>query len=774
MRKRNFNGTIGRPAAAILAAALAVFLAVPTLAAAEAQMNRVSDRLVEISGGAGSKAWRLRYGIAFGLATEPEFAPRFLPVPGGRAYFAMGDWLRLIDTGKGQVIGRWHFPGMITRLTPPTVPGGIDVEVLNFDNPKEKFHRTLPFDPAAPAVPYWPSGNLQWFRAARVEAETGDWSPAGGWVLPGRGKLPPDAAKKLIPETQEAVRRDPLSPWFQIRLGKLLRDTGDARATSVWRQALEVPSTDFTELLPVSSFLDEAGEYELGRAAFERGYADFYKRGYDPRLFAALWGRMSVYPTPANVEQSGAAYRAELIDRFYRLSPSGEAAVLAWRIYADDLEKNGHPDDAQRWRARAADAASYQVKVLSDAPFFLLPAVMFGLGAMLIFAAPIGAILYLVVLYRRYRPQRRLHLEAIRRGGAPWRGLTLFNLEYWSRRDRAAFLTILLAGWFAVGLAAGGAAGILRLAARPVTVAMGKLAGPATIASFEELPQTAERDFLLALAYQQDGQRDKAERLYRQLPQYAESWNNLGVILKKAGREQEAQQAFEQALRLNPQLAEAALNSGRPPQGLWAEAHAKYLPGQPMLAPPRGRLWHGAFFGGHPAALWLRALAGPFATAKPARMIPDLFDFLFERSRTRNWAAFMFICLGVAAAGLALALIFWIPARDVTQPPDKSQIWWEVLFPGTSPAWGLLGGIVLVAWIYLGLQDVLLWGAGTPRIVTRGSLPNLVSAFAVPGADHARVLREYINPSWVWVYLAPALLFAANLILVLRRRKTLG
>jgi hypothetical protein len=773
VRHQAFDGAMSGPAAAILAAVLAVFLAAPALAA-EAQMNRASDRLIEITGGAGSHAWRLRYGIDVWQSSGPEFAPRFLAVPGDRAYFARGDWLRLIDTGKGQVIGRWHFPGLITRLTVGAAPGGIEVEVFNFNGPKEKFRRTLPFDPAAPAVPYWPLGELHWIPAARVEAEMGAWAPTGGSVLSARSKLPPDVAKKLIPETQEVVRRDPLSPWFQVRLGKLLRDAGDARATSVWRQALEVPSTDFTELLPISSFLDEAGEYELGRAGFERGYQDFFQRGNDPRLFATLFGRVFTYPPARDAERSGPAYRAELIDRLYRLSPSGEAAVLAWRIYADDLKKSGRPDDARRWRARAADAASYRVKFLSDAPFFRLPAVMLDLAALLIFGAFISAILYIVVLYRRYGPQRRFHLEAIRRGGAPWRGLTLFNLEYWSRRDRAAFLTILLVGWFGMGLAVGYGDGIVRFSASPISMAMGKLAGPVTIAFLESLPGTPESRFLLALAYQQDGQRDKAERLYRKLPQYAESWNNLGVLLKNTGREQEARQAFEQALRLDPQLAEAALNLGRPPQGLWAEAHAKYLPGQPMLAPPRDRLWYGAFFGGHPAGLWLRAFGGPFATAKSPPAIPVLYDLLFERSRTRNWVTLISICLVVAAGGLALALIFWIPTRDVTQPPDKSQIWWEVLFPGTSPAWATLGGIVLLAWIYLGLQDVLLWGAGTPRIVTRGSLPNLVSAFAVPGADHARVLREYINPSWVWVYLAPALVFAVNLVLVLRRRKTLG
>ena len=786
MRHQAFNRAMSGQAAAILAAALAVFLALPALAAAPAQMNRVSDRLVEISGGAGSHAWRIRYGT-YGTGVLPPYfqsAPLLIALGPDRAYFSHGDWLRLIDTEKGLVIGRWHFPGVIVRVTPG--PGRIDVEVANWNDPKTVLYRTLNFDPQAPAVPYWPGNDLSLTRLPRAEADQGAMTVPEGLVLAPGGYFTPDQwgkklprppaqTAKLLAEAEQAARRDPHSPWIQVRLGKLLRETGDAaRAREVWQRATKIESTDFTELLPISSFLDALGESDLGRAAWERGYGDFLAKGNDPRLLATLFGRLFIYPVWTSYDFMTPERRAETIERFYRLSPGTEGAVLAWRIYADDLEKNGHPDEARRWRARAAEAASYQVRVLSDAPFFWLPGVMLDWAALLIPAALIAAILYLVVLYRRYQPQRRFHLEAIRRGGAPWRGLTLFNLEYWSRRDRAAFLIILLAGWFAAGLASGYVRGILRVADTPLSGVMGKLAGPVTIAYFEKLPQTPERDFLLALAYQQDGQRDKAERLYRQLPQYAESWNNLGVLLKNAGREQEAQRAFEQALRVNPQLPEAALNLGRPPQGLWAETHARYLPGQPMLAPPRDRLWYGAFFGGHPAGLWLRALAGPFAGAKRAPETPDLLLSLFWQSRTRNWMTLALVCAAVPLVGLALALIFWIPARDVTQPPDKSQVWWEVLFPGTSPAWGFLGGLVLVAWIYLGLQDALLFWKGTPGVVAAISLPSLVHAYAVPGADNARVLREYINPSWVGVYLAPALVFAVNLVLVLRRRKALG
>ena len=112
----------------------------------------------------------------------------------------------------------------------------------------------------------------------------------------------------------------------------------------------------------------------------------------------------------------------------------------------------------------------------------------------------------------------------------------------------------------------------------PLSATSGTFAGAATIAHFEGLPKTAERDLLLAMAYQRDGQLEKAEALYRQLPQFPESWNNLGALLKDSGKQQEAQQAFERALQLDPNIAEAKLNLGNPPSDMWTESHKRYLP----------------------------------------------------------------------------------------------------------------------------------------------------------------------------------------------------
>jgi hypothetical protein len=123
----------------------------------------------------------------------------------------------------------------------------------------------------------------------------------------------------------------------------------------------------------------------------------------------------------------------------------------------------------------------------------------------------------------------------------------------------------------------------------------------------------------------------------------------------------------------------------------------------------------------------------------------------------------------------ALALLFLFPTREVTQPPGKSQKVWEVLLPGTAPVWNMIGGLVLIAWCYFVIQDFLIAQIGSPWIVSAAMMVNLLKAYAVPApTDGRELLRLLLRPSWVWVDLAPAVLFVVNLFLVLRDRRRAG
>lgn len=583
----------------ILAAA-AIFLAVAPAIAAEAQMVKVSETAVDITGGSGNQAWRLRYG----LILPSEFKPHFVVGEGNRAWYSYGGWLREIDTQKGVVLGRWHYPGEIVELTPEGTK--VQVEIEDKADDVHIYRRKFQLNPSDPHVPYWPTNLLMLYRASINEGQM-LWPEVINNGAP--TKIPSEEAKKLLPKLEEAARRDPYTPWFRVGLGRVLRDLGDPRASEEFQAAIKSPGTDFTELFQISRYLDATGEKDLARAAFDRAYQDFWQKGNDPRMLTALINGLVLYTRRGNDWGDAAtAHGRELIERVYMLMPYAEGAPIAWRVYADYLSAHGLPDQSRVWRARAEDAAQNAMPISS---FMRLADYSLLLG----FATVWAAIIYAFVLFFRYRPQRKLDLAAGQRTGEKSRRFAFFGTEYWSRRQRIAFFSIVFLGWFGVGVSGQYVGAILRQSSAPLSTAAGSLGGPATIAMFSRgLPASHQRDLMLAIAYQQDGQLDKAEALYRKLPQFAESWNNLGVILKQMGKNEEAKAAFEKALSMDPKMAEAALNLGHPPSDFWTEQHQKYLPGQPMLAPPSQAHAQSAFIGGSMATVFLRALAGPMST----------------------------------------------------------------------------------------------------------------------------------------------------------------
>jgi hypothetical protein len=371
-------------------------------------------------------------------------------------------------------------------------------------------------------------------------------------------------------------------------------------------------------------------------------------------------------------------------------------------------------------------------------------------------AADLAALLFIVALYLRYLPERRLQTRAQQTGFA--RRFTFFNIEYWSRSDRIAFLVIGVASWLALGTAGELTQIRVRQYSMPLSIGMGNLGGPTTRWYLENrLPASPERDLLLAIGYQDESQTAKAEQLYRQLPQFSESWNNLGALLQKSGKTADARQAFEQALRLDPGMPDARWNLEHKVLDSWTEMHQKLVPDRAMVAPPSREQFLRAFGVGSPFQFALQALGGPFTAYA---MMQASARFVIPRPFS---AAFI---LTVAEFAAALIILLALPYRDVTQPAYRSQTVLEYLLPGISPQWRQWGGIVLVAWAAFLLQ----WLVSFSRIgtVAFGGFPNIQRAFAVPAAPQpASVFQE--NAPYMLASLA--LLYAINAVLIRRSRR---
>jgi len=198
--------------------------------------------------------------------------------------------------------------------------------------------------------------------------------------------------------------------------------------------------------------------------------------------------------------------------------------------------------------------------------------------------------------------------------------------------------------------------------------------------------------------------------------------------------------------------------------------HAKYLPGRPMLAPPRPERMGLMFLGGTPRTLLTTgAVAGPALgmmagsrnlfsfTALVGDQMPN-FDPL---SRWIGYALTLILLIAIVQV--------FRRRRPVTEKPAGFVSLLELLFPGSSPSWSFLGGAVLAAWLAMLLADFLLFAYHSPYILTFMALPNLERAYHVPGATEFAFAQ--LRPGNFWVYWAPALLFVVNAVLVLRSRK---
>jgi hypothetical protein len=282
--------------------------------------------------------------------------------------------------------------------------------------------------------------------------------------------------------------------------------------------------------------------------------------------------------------------------------------------------------------------------------------------------------------------------------------------------------------------------------------------------------KTPETNLYLAVAYQQSGQDEKAAELYRTLPEYAESWNNLGVLQKKAGKDQDARQSFQHALDLDPNLNEASFNLGQPPQGLWTALHQKYLPGRAMLAPPRADRLIKMFLG---IPFYLAVIVG--ALFGPAFGAWLGYGNLFSFTTLIGGVAPGLDPVGQAVSYLLIAamifsviMLFRRP-RPVNDKPGGGMTVLEFLFPGISPGWSIFGGLVLMAWCQFLVGDYLLFYHSSPYIMTFISLPNLERTYPVPGA--IAFAMQQLKPGALLVYWVPAVLLVLNGLIVLRSKR---
>ena len=663
---------------ALTTAGALFLLAAP--AVAEVRLTRPAPGRIEVVSD-GVSPWRIPFSTYDRLTT-----PTLVSLSADRVFFVHGSVLHLIDSKNGVVIRRWIFPDGIDTVR---AEGSVFRVQTSRTDSEQPLTRTTTIGLDLPAPAYW-MDNLLLYRIASFEGSIFDREShleryVGDNARTRRAPLARQDAERLLVDVKEAVRRNP----FQVRLAVvealLLKDIGrQEQADAVFRSAMVRTTNQYGELFWIAHYLEEAEESEWAGIASDRAVQTFLEQGSDPRLVSLVLPKllMGYLPYDLRVETT-ADRRSEMSERLYRMAPYVQGSSAAWSALAEFFEESGNLQQASLWRTRAAESAkqsgyvwefgNYAARTMRLAVAFLL-----------------AAILFCVVLQRRYAPRS--------------------SVAFWDRRDRLALVFLLLTFWLSLGAfgAMGETAALID--SMPVSVGAGSLRAPVTRAFLENLGKTPERNFLLALSLQQQGELEGAESLYRSLPKSAEAWNNLGVLQAAQGRVHESATSFKSALKIDSEMNEAALNLGQPTKGYWAVVHRQYLPAQKMLAMPSHEMVYRAIRG--PLShLVSRILMGPFSAARALKAIEFSYYESFEVNsplplrlaiQLRNvWTWGLSLILGAV-----LLALHRVPYREVTQPPSQWHWLLQLAAAGTSRRWKVCGGLVLGLFVYGILENV--------------------------------------------------------------------
>jgi tetratricopeptide (TPR) repeat protein len=407
---------------------------------------------------------------------------------------------------------------------------------------------------------------------------------------------------------------------------------------------------------------------------------------------------LAVYPPVPRAAALSDAVARQRMEHVHRLAPAGEGAERAWTRLAEYWQSKGDDAAARVWHERAAEAGRRSL-------FLATLGVQLTLDRLTILAMAslLAGAVVIAALAHKYS----------------------LNLARASGRERATLVLMAAAAWLSVGLAGVYLRAIERAQAEPLHV--GEIGGPDDIAFFSgRLPESPERDLLAAIAYQMTGDLTESERRYRLLPQFAVSWNNLGVVLTRTRRADEARKAFERALELAPDLPEALLNTDKLPPTLETGLHQKYAPVRKMMALP-GREHVLRAYMGREWTWWYRAMvAGPLRDLGHLRGRPGSGESI-------GAGALRLGVLLLALVASAITLVAPFLARGSASAPLPRP--WERVVPGLAPWWGWAGGPVLLLWCGSLVAIALAIAKGAGVAFTAAAGPDLVATFGLlPGA----------------------------------------
>ena len=559
-----------------------------------------------------------------------------------------GNHLLEVDAADGTVMRRDRLPAQIEDIT--RAAGRVVVAVRYASGETEE----LP----------WPLANDA-ARAFDPDPELYDW-------LENEADVADPAAQ---------LERDPTNPWLYLAVA----EDQPARRATLRRAALARAATFYEYGRLANDFMQQPDrDLDLAAQAMNLALQDFVDRGYRAELlFDESAAEAYGFPAPslrAALDRDDAEAADFWAPYALRLS-SGDAATSALLAdYAGDLRSRGRAEEASRWQELAASTRRFEVRsTLERAARSLGSTGWYGVIALLV--AILALHITLAAKYWRAQTENlALRAEAGRGGG---RAARMFTLRYAAFTEKIVLLLL-----FAAVIALAALTGWVEHSGElPAGLGSGSLANPTSRALLvENLPEGAERAFVLGYAAQTAGDEERAVELYRDLSDDADAMNNLGVIRND-------DELFRLALELRPEHPEAAYNLGleENPSPLMAA----YAADAPLLAAPDRSALASAAGGDYLAALGA-AFTNPWSALTELRALEPHW----------LWVAIVVLFL-LWVAWTILTLLIPRPATARTAPRTFLYHLLALLLPGSGLADELWGVVLLVPWAIFGIDTLL-------------------------------------------------------------------
>ena len=307
----------------------------------------------------GEEVWSIRH-MALRGSREEDWLEEAGALPvgpvafGDHVLYGVRSDLLKTDARTGQVQGRWRLPAEITgieaaesgevvarlRVVPDFLPGTEyeSLMTLDLNRPRHQFGR-------------WYGDNLGLIMfTTRHDAR--------GFVVDLFGEL---EGAELAAAVREAMEQDRTN---LLLIGQLLHLDWDGalaaeELSEILRTALTMESIPWQDLIALSWYLEEAGQYkEEAEAVFARGYALMEGAGLMPERVVSAVPMVVTHLDARRVmgkkiaaEDWDAVHR--LSERIARTSPLVEGGDTIWSLLADWFEEQGMGEEAAHWRARA-------------------------------------------------------------------------------------------------------------------------------------------------------------------------------------------------------------------------------------------------------------------------------------------------------------------------------------------------------------------------------------------------------------------------------------